>query len=521
MNIHTRQPSSPESAASDRFVDRMTAAVLTAGVALSLIQFLFNRSLWWDEAALALNIIHRSSAELLQPLDYAQVAPIMFLQIEKLFTTLLPNSEYGLRLFPLLCFWASLYFFRQITKKLLHPWAMLTALSLFVFSYPFLYYSSEAKQYMPDVLVTLCMFCLVLKDYRKERNRYLIFALAGTVAVFLSNVAPMILSTCGVYLLYDRFFVTRRKNIFPLMTVFAVWLGAFLLYYVFFIHEHPWKEFMVQYWKDAFLPVNPFRTDFYQFLFTRLSKMCAVLYNFGFANIIMQAIWDIFFTLVLIAGTVTLVRDRKINILIFTFTPLLLHLLLSALRLYPFTGHFILHALPGIILVFAYGFDGLIQIVSHQSVMNRIPALAALFCILIFNLFFMGFPFEQRETKNSIKYVLENSKGAEKLYVLPGHTTSFKYYTDTGVFPADMNILNDFSLELTKEHFTNWVVMDVQTRHHTILNRVKTLRGRNWVIFGEDSQTDFLTGQFRELGYKKLKEFKQKNACVCLYDFGE
>jgi hypothetical protein len=77
------QPLSSESANIHRFARWLTVAILAAGVVLSLAQFLFNRSLWWDEAAMALNIIHRSSAELLQPLDYAQSAPVLFLQILK------------------------------------------------------------------------------------------------------------------------------------------------------------------------------------------------------------------------------------------------------------------------------------------------------------------------------------------------------------------------------------------------------------------------------------------------------
>jgi len=55
--------------------------LVASGFALSIFQFLYNRSLWLDEAALSLNIIKKNPFQLLQPLDYSQVAPILYLQI--------------------------------------------------------------------------------------------------------------------------------------------------------------------------------------------------------------------------------------------------------------------------------------------------------------------------------------------------------------------------------------------------------------------------------------------------------
>lgn len=85
-----------------RFEKISANIILLFGVILVLFQLLYNRSLWGDEAKLALNIINKSYLELFQPLDNGQVAPILFLQIEKIFTTIIPNSEIGLRVFPFL-----------------------------------------------------------------------------------------------------------------------------------------------------------------------------------------------------------------------------------------------------------------------------------------------------------------------------------------------------------------------------------------------------------------------------------
>jgi predicted membrane-bound mannosyltransferase len=80
----------------------LVICLLFIGIILRIWQYAANRSLWLDEAALALNIVNRSFIGLLLPLDNNQQAPLGFLIIQKAFTIVLGNSEYSLRLFPLL-----------------------------------------------------------------------------------------------------------------------------------------------------------------------------------------------------------------------------------------------------------------------------------------------------------------------------------------------------------------------------------------------------------------------------------
>ena len=75
--------------------------VILIGIVLRLRQYLLNRSLWSDEASLAVNLVTRSFGELTQLLDYHQAAPIGFLFIEKLFIIIFGNHDYVMRLFPL------------------------------------------------------------------------------------------------------------------------------------------------------------------------------------------------------------------------------------------------------------------------------------------------------------------------------------------------------------------------------------------------------------------------------------
>ena len=49
---------------------------------LRIARYTMNFPLWWDEAFVAVNLIRRGYLELLRPLDYGQVCPILFLWSE-------------------------------------------------------------------------------------------------------------------------------------------------------------------------------------------------------------------------------------------------------------------------------------------------------------------------------------------------------------------------------------------------------------------------------------------------------
>jgi hypothetical protein len=68
-------------------------ATLALGIAARMAQYLGNRSLWLDEAYLALNILSRDFSGLLRPLDHHQIAPPLFLWAVKLAISFWGDSE--------------------------------------------------------------------------------------------------------------------------------------------------------------------------------------------------------------------------------------------------------------------------------------------------------------------------------------------------------------------------------------------------------------------------------------------
>ena len=63
--------------------------IILLGIFLRSYLYFLNRSLWADEASLAINLVTRDFSELAQLLDYHQAAPVGFLFVEKFFITIL------------------------------------------------------------------------------------------------------------------------------------------------------------------------------------------------------------------------------------------------------------------------------------------------------------------------------------------------------------------------------------------------------------------------------------------------
>src|SRR5262245_43067673 len=166
----------------------LSRLLIAAGTALRVWQYLANRSLRIDEAALAENILSRSWAGLAQSLDYLQVAPVGFLWIEKAAASVLGTSEYALRLLPLLAGVASLFVFRSLSRRVLAPGPALLALALFAFNRWLIFYSADLKQYSTDALVAAALLLIAVRslEHPPERARAAGLALAGFAAGLLS-----------------------------------------------------------------------------------------------------------------------------------------------------------------------------------------------------------------------------------------------------------------------------------------------------------------------------------------------
>ena len=186
--------------AADRWICRTTWAFVGLGLVVRLVRYLVVYPIWHDEAFLAVNLLDRGYVDLLRPLDYAQVSPILFLWIELTAARLLGFSEWSLRLFPALCGLASVLLFRHIAARLLRGLALVLAVGIFATAFYPIRHGAEIKPYASDLLSALILLALAIACWRSPgRSRWWWF-LTAIVPVLLALSYPAVFVAAGLSL---------------------------------------------------------------------------------------------------------------------------------------------------------------------------------------------------------------------------------------------------------------------------------------------------------------------------------
>ncbi len=479
---------------------------MATGVVLSLIQFFSNRSLWLDEAFLALNFIEKSPAQLMQPLDNSQVAPPLFLLIEKAFFEMIPFPDQALRLFPLLSYWAALYFFFQLSDKFLKERSsQLVAISLFTLSSTMLYFSSEVKQYMTDVAVLCVMYTIAIRQYTETKEKYLWLICAGLVALFLSNVGILILFTVGIYLLFS---VREKTEYTWLFLTGGIWVLFFGINYYLFIAGHPTRAFMLKYWarENAFMPLNPLSLKFGSFILDQAATIYTmILVHFKvFGRTILFGLT--------VAGMLSLVRRKPaMPDLWLIFLPIPLHLLLSALKLYPFEARLILYTLPLVVLVIGFGWESMLLNLTEKQSESFQYATFLFPLISLTGLFSHGFPLQRNEIKENIAYYNKHARPSQGLFVGAGSKYVALYYQNTNYLtPKGPVYLSDARLKQKKSGYRK------------ILEEICQLQGQQWLLLnnGYLDPVARITKSLDSLHIPQMDAHFTKNSSLYLLDFG-
>lgn len=496
---------------------RLALLLLVAGAVLRLLQYLSNRSLWLDEAALARNILDRSPWRLVStPLDYVQTAPPGFLLAEKFVTTLLGGSEYALRLVPLVLGLLSLPLFLAVSRRVLTPTATLVALALFAFSGRLIYYASEVKQYGPDVTVALVVVWLVLGLREKgfSRRRTALLAAIGAAAPWASQPALFVLAAAGLVLLLGALRRRDRRALRHAFVLCVVWgiaslaalfaarrsLGGF---------EH---EYMRSFWGEAgFVPYGPafalLRWPLDSVIRLARDPFGSPLPPLAFAACALGMAW---------------LRRRDRTALALLALPVVFLLLAVAVHAYPlgtdvsgFTkigparGRLLLFLLPAAFVVAAAGVAWLLE---RGGVRRRVlaPLLAAVLVVPPIYYAAAELPRRPEDVRPLLERVARDARAGDLLWVFYGAAQQYRYYAARGAVPR----IETRIAGCERPHWRRY------------LAQVDSLagRGRVWLLFSHPASVNGVHEGALLRGYldrraHRLGEYGAKEAYLLLYDF--
>lgn len=498
--------------------DRAAWLIILGGGIVRIVQYLFNRSLWADEASLALNIVSRSYGDLLRPLAYDQGAPVGFLFLEKLATQIVAPNEYGLRLVPLLGGLAAPIAFYGISRKYFARHTILLALCLLCFLYPFVYFSTEVKQYSTDVLAALGCFWVARQTEFKfvAGGRAVLLALLGAILIWISYPAIFVLAgiTCGLGLKawLERSRTTVRafgQRLF----IYVSWSTSFLLFYFISIRELGSNETLQESWqeKGAFLDADTLAAG----LIWPLDRLGRFFYSpLGFPGP-----WDGIAIVLFLVGCVCLYRRQRNELLVFLF-PIVLTLFAACIQSYPFHGRLVLFLSPFFIWPMAAGASGLMEakniyikgigiILSTLLVLQTLQKTAPLFYT----------PNLREEIRPVIEHVRARSQANDRLYIFQRGRLQFLFYAERYGYEPDDYILGIDDLD----DLDGTGVSERERRRY--YRDLAQLRGnpRVWVLFSHAwvTEENELVANYLDCWGRRLESFQAAGAFVYLYDMSQ
>jgi len=391
------------------------------GIALRSYHYFLSRSLWVDEAMLALNIISRSFYDLSKPLEYNQIAPIGYLFIEKAVVTVFGRSEYALRALPFLSGLLSIWIFFLLARKILNQYAVVLAMALFVFSDTLIIHANEVKPYSTDVLmsVLLTWFFVLLIESHYARKNATILLIFGTIAIWLSFPSAFILAAIAFSWAWQSLRKNLRFCILPLISCSLIWVTSFGLQYLLIRHKITHGG-MQEFWSGGFMPLIPTKlNDFRWYMDTFFEIFSDEPMRFFLPGLVGFSF---------LAGLAS-IYNRRSALLWLLLLPLLITLVISAFRLYPFHSRLILFLSPFLILIIAEGLEFVQVAVNIRSKFASNVLLVLVFIQPVTcQMHRVIYPFFGEEIKPVLEFVQNNIQPGDQLYIYYGAEPAFLYY---------------------------------------------------------------------------------------------
>jgi hypothetical protein len=498
----------------------ISLGILIFGAILRLRQYFSGRSLWADEAMLALNIVDRNFAELFKPLEYDQGAPLGFLLVEKLFNSIFGRNELVLRFFPLLAGLVSLWLFYLLIMSLRHlprttgarggdsrrsvavaPWRHnLLALALFAINPQLVDYTSEAKQYIVDVAVALALLLLAIPIFQNQfsRKNFILLAVAGILALWFSHPSLFALAGIGVALVIQFLQTRDYKNLRITFGVGLLWLANFTLLYFINLRQLSQNDYLANYWTDGFISLFPWSD------FNWLSDLIKYQLDVQFL--------PLFVAVLILIGWFALFREERSFALAFAFTTIFAFTA-SALHLYPVSGRLSLFLIPLGILLLAKA----IEFSQKTFSSNKFVSLGITILLsgyLLVNPLLTSFqnfisPKYHEHIRPTMQVLADSWKDGDALFVTAWAEPAFRYY-------APFYGLEDAEYVSSK--------IEDYPDGETLKSRISPLVGekRAWVLFShvyEQSgfnERDYLVAYLNEIGEKR-REILKSGTSVYLF----
>jgi hypothetical protein len=396
--------------------------IIVIGIGLRISVYLQNRDLIIDEVNIARNLYERSYLGLLQPLDYEQYAPPVFLWIEELSTRIFGFGEMGMKLYPLITGIAALFVMRKVLLKLMPARAAWLPLLMMSVTYWYINYSTCIKQYMPDTMIALILVWLALTydiDNTSRKKFIAIWGGVGTLVIWSSMPSVFVLAGVGCY--YGLHSVMNKwKGFGALVLIAIIWLANFGLFYELMLKAQVGLPYLQNYHKNYFLIANPQKFQEWQHNWSRLKE---ILMNMGGFH---YYAWLVSVLFVAVGGFALLFRRPQWFILV--LFPVMFTFIAAAMKQFSLIERVILFMMPLLLITLGYGVWQFMQL--RFKAVQVLAIIGGIYIISHYNEFqFFYKPLITPEFTKGMEYLDKKGAKGNQVYVHDATRPTYLYYT--------------------------------------------------------------------------------------------
>jgi len=314
-------------------IERWIGVLLALGIAARLVRYGLRFPLWGDEAFLSASLLDRGYLDMLRPLEFHQVCPLLFLWGQLTVVKLLGFTEFTLRLLSLVCSIANLFLFRSLARRVVQGTSLLVAVGVFAVAYPGIRYAAEAKPYQCDLLVSLTLLIFCVQWWRQPQRSRWLWGLAAIMPIAIGLSYPAVFVAGGIVIA-----VAVMLGTLPPARGWPAWCAltaTLALSFLAMLKSTTGAQLtadlgvMTNYWQDAFPPLGSLPAFLSWLVFAHSGDSLA--YPVGGPHGGSAA------TLCLVAvGIVMLWRKRQSRLLLLLLAPLALNFVAALLHRYPY-----------------------------------------------------------------------------------------------------------------------------------------------------------------------------------------
>jgi hypothetical protein len=349
-----------------RQLDYWVLAFVVLGLAARCIRYFLRFPLWEDECFLCANLIDRDFAGLLEPLNYHQAAPVLFLWLQLAVTKVLGFNELALRLVPFLAGLGSIVLFWRLVVRCLDGVPRLLAMAVFSVTYATIRYSAEAKPYGIDLLVALVMVHVIINWLMQPGRARWLWVLAALIPVGVGFSYGAIMLGGGLSIAVAWTIWRRRR--WESLAAWVVYSMALVLSFGFFyfvcIHgqEGHDLESLREMWHEHFPPTTGILDFAYWMLHTHTGDIVAYPAGGSPHQSSLSALcW--------FAALIALAWRRQGTMLILCLAPLAITFVAAAMQRFPYGGHIRLnlYMAPWMCMLIGYGLAVLLALAARRG----------------------------------------------------------------------------------------------------------------------------------------------------------